>query len=146
MKSSAVAEPETATFYSWMGADEKGRAFPSGQVIHISGGTNVKSDDGKRIGTAVVEAHFNKGVCSTSNPEIIAELRRLMATENSGITEDKEEFYAHTMTAEQKMKRGAVIGKQQEQKLEEVTQENNRLRALLEDKGKNTPARRESTT
>ena len=132
-----AVEQEAVTFYSWLGADENGRKIPSSQIIHISGGESHRASDGSKIRVPVKEARFHHGVCNTSDEETIKELRRLCKVAGTGITEDKEEFYANTMTPQQAMRRQAVIGRQNAEKLDEALEENKKLRKRLEEMGKN---------
>ena len=132
---------KSVTFYSWMGRDAKGRAHASCQVVHISGGTRGKTDGGMMVGIPVVEARFNNGVCTTDNPEIIKELRRLAKDGKTSITEDHELYLSKTLSAEDQMKRATVAGNVAQEQNRELVQENNRLRQLLEKQGKADPGR-----
>jgi len=135
-------EVQAVVFYGWLGTDEKGRAYPTSQIIRISGGESRKTDDGGRVRVPVKEARFHNGRFETSDPEIIKELRRKAKLQGSGITESPEVFYSMTMSAEQQLKRQAVIGNEKAAQVESLTEENNRLRRMLEEKGKSEPAPR----
>lgn len=136
--------PETAvatevTFYNWLGRDSKGRAHATCQVIHISGGTRYKTDGGKMVGEPVVEARFANGICTTDNPEIIKELRRLAKDGATSITEDHGLYLSKIMTAEERLNRGLIRDEKAtaaaKAETESVKQENTRLRKLLEKQG-----------
>jgi hypothetical protein len=135
-----AVKQETATFYSWMGYDARERrAYPSSQIIYISGGTK-KVIEGQAVREPVVEARFHNGRYTTDNPEIIMELRRIAAIGGSCISEDKEVFYAATMTVAEREKRSVVVGKERAQEVDRLVKENNRLRDQLEKQAKKQTA------
>lgn len=123
-----VHEPETATFYCWVGNT------PSSQIIHISGGERKVDRGGEIIRTVDKNAQFHNGMFSTADPEVITVLRN-MCKPGSGITEDREVFYGATMTKEQQVRRSAAKASQLEGELSKEKEENSRLRKLLEKQG-----------
>lgn len=131
-----AVEQESVTFYSWLGADENGRNIPSSQIIHISGGQANRASNGDKIRVPVKEARFHNGTCTTSDPEKIEELRRLCKIPGTGLTEDREEFYARTMTPQQAARRARVLTAQTMDKNEELLRENKKLRDMLENQGR----------
>src|ERR1700678_3473687 len=131
-----LQEVAEVTFYNWLGADENGRHFPSGQIIHISGGQTNRAEGGtKGDKVPVVEARFHNGIYKTGNPEIIAGLRKLIKRGNSAITEDREEFYKATLTAKESMKRQVALNEKIIGENDELLQENTRMRQMLEAMG-----------
>lgn len=146
MTATAVAEKQEAvTFYSWMGI--AGRAgeehfCPSSQIVLISGGTKRLASDGSAVSVPVKEARFHNGTLTTDDPETIQSLRNLAARPGSCITENREEFYAATMTPNQKAKHAAVLGEQKDEQNRVLAEENKRLRQMLEQKASEEPAAR----
>jgi hypothetical protein len=126
---------EEITFYSFLGHDAKGRALPSSQVVHISGGERRLASDGGRVTVPLREARFHNGIFHTADPEIIKELRRLAKVPGTGITENKEVFYGATMTPEQKVQRANILAGEQAKVMEEKDKEINKLRQMLEERG-----------
>jgi multidrug efflux pump subunit AcrA (membrane-fusion protein) len=136
---------ETVTFYSWAGSNNPttgALAYPSSTAVNISGGVAKLANDGSKVRSVNKVAQFNHGVCQTDDPEIIAALRKLARTTNSGFTEDREEYYAHVMTTAEKAKRATLLNQQQAADNEKLREENRRLTAQLEEKGRETPTRR----
>ncbi len=123
-----MQEPETATFYSWVGTT------PSSQIIHMYGGERKVDSTGQIIRTVDVNAQFHNGMFSTSDPESIRILRN-MAKPGNGITEDREVFYNATMSKDQQVRRSAAKASQLEGDLAKEKEENSRLRKLLEKSG-----------
>lgn len=133
------------TFYSWCGRNnpETGaRAYPSCTVFNISGGTTQIAKDGSKVRTFNKVAKFNNGMLTTDDPEIIASLRKLARTTNSGLTENREEYYEMVMTTKEKAKRATLINQQQAEELARLKEDNLRMAAQLEEKGRETPTRR----
>jgi|SRR5690348_14959348 len=138
-------EVQAVTFYSWMGTaggpgEEHG--CPSGQVIKISGGQFFRTDDNRKVGVPLKEARFHNGICVTADPETIKELKRIARAPGSCITEDREVFYNATMTPKQRANRAVAVARIEKEENRQLTEENSRLRKLLEEKSKETPARR----
>lgn len=150
MTTEAAAEEkiETVTFYSWMGTAGRAgeeHACPSSQIIYISGGRRRVGNDGAMVREPVKEAIFSKGKCTTSDPETIASLRRIIARNpGGGLTENVEEFYAATLTPQQRAQRAGVLNQQTTQRNEDLERENQRLRQMLEEAGKAEPPRRKT--
>jgi len=135
-----MAEAEVVTFYNWLGNDHTGRSYPSNQVILISGGNSVIASDGSKVRQPVVEVRFHNGRADVSNPEAIEKLRKMiqesaMRGQPSSLSESVEEFYSHTLTAEQKARRANMVTQQVTGENFELREENARLRKMLEDKG-----------
>jgi hypothetical protein len=127
---------ETVVFYSWLGSDEKGRKIPSSQVIYLGGGQKRVANDGQTVQTPLCEAKFHNGVFQTSDPEKIAGVRLYIKKyPGSGVTENREEYYAATMTDEQKVRRANVLAGDRDQTISTLTLENDRLKKMLEEKG-----------
>jgi hypothetical protein len=129
-------EQETVVFYSWLGSDEKGRKIPSSQVIYLGGGQKRVANDGQTVQTPLCEAKFHNGVFQTSDPEKIAGVRLYIKKyPGSGVTENREEYYAATMTDEQKVRRANALAGDMDQAINQQAQEIDRLKGLLEKKG-----------
>ena len=139
--------PEVATFFSWMGVEAQTpenrnpRSYPSSQIIHISGGERVITSDGGRALAPLKEAKFHNGILQTDDPEIIAGLRKMIQSsarrgQQCNISEDREEYYLHTMTRDQVARRATALNEVTKQQLREAYKENDRLRTLLEEKSK----------
>jgi hypothetical protein len=148
MTAVAVEEKqETVTFYSWMGSEGRAgeeHACPSNQIIRISGGEAYRTSDGGKAKVPVVEARFQKGRFTTSDPTVIAELRRIIRNHPGGLSEDLEEFYAATLTPKQRANRAVALGQKAATERDELIQENRRLRDKLEQAGREEPARRKT--
>lgn len=125
----AIQEPETVTFYSWIGTT------PSSQIIHISGGGRMMDGSGEVIKTPDKFAKFHNGVHQSADPETIAMLRHLASKPGNGITEDRELFYQATMTKEQMVKRQTNLNNQLNSELAQAKDEISRLRKQLEKAG-----------
>jgi hypothetical protein len=136
---------EVATFYSWMGTAGRAgeeHACPSSQVIYISGGDKRVANDGSVVKTPVKEAIFNKGVCRTSDPEIIAKLRKIIREHPGGLSENVEEYYAATLTPQDRVKRQVHLGQQVANERDELIRENQRLKEKLLEAGREESPRR----
>jgi hypothetical protein len=145
MTTETTEKQETVTFYSWAGSNNPttgAEAYPSSTAVNISGGVSRVANDGSKVRSVNKVAQFVHGTCTTDDPEIIAALRRLARTTNSGFTEDREEYYAHVMTTAEKAKRQTALNQQQADQLEQLKEDNRRLTAQLEEKGRETPTRR----
>lgn len=89
MAQAAKAKVESVTFYAWI------EVYPSSMTIRISGGTRAKdANTGAILAMEHKEAKFNMGLLRTDDPEVIAEIRRLIE-KGETITEDKEVYLAH---------------------------------------------------
>lgn len=142
----AAVENEVVTFYSWMGITGRPgeeHSCPSSQIIAISGGQKKLASDGSAVMEPVVEARFHNGIFKTDDPAVIASLRKLIAKGGSGVSESMDEFYAATMSPKQRADRAKRLHQEDATQINSLTEENNRLRQLLEQKGKEEPARRQ---
>jgi hypothetical protein len=139
-----ATQQETATFYCWAGQDHKGRSMPSGQAIFISGGSKVLAKDGSTFQTPLIVGQFHNGMCVSSDPEVIEGLRKKCGA-GMGITEDREEYYNHVQTAEERARRTGNINSQLQGELNKANEklaENNRLIAKLQAQAAATPKTR----
>lgn len=131
--STAVQEPQVerdpVTFFSYIGRT------PSSQIIHISGGGRQVDSTGEIIRTPDKYAKFHNGIHQTSDEETIVMLRRLSSRPGSGITEDREVFYANTMNDKEMNRRQSNLVKHLEAENATFKEENSRLRRLLEERG-----------
>lgn len=133
----AVAQ-ETVTFYHWLGIKPDKSAYPSSEIVHISGGERIMSSNGP-VKAPMKEARFHNGIFTTDDPETIAVLRKFCAKPGSGYTESYEEYLAMVQTPAERLKRQAGQAQQQQAKTDEVLAENSRLKqklAQLEGKSK----------
>ena len=129
-----VAEPEEVEYFHWAGRDEKGRAYPSSEIIHISGGER-REFNGQVILMPAKHAQFRNGMLKTSDPETIKVLDRMCRDGSTAMSRDREVYYEHTMTAEQRLRRQGRLAEIQAQVIEEQKSEIGRLKARLEAMG-----------
>jgi hypothetical protein len=126
-----IDEPQVSqgpvTFYHWIDK------YPSSEIIHVSGGEKRISADGQAILLPEKAIHFHNGMYTTSDPEEIA----LMDLRGPawGITRDREEYYSHVLSANERLRRQAGQVTAMNQQLEERKKEEGRLRAKLEAAG-----------
>jgi|SRR5579864_8888931 len=125
----AVAQ-ETVTFYHWLGIKPDKSAYPSSEIVHISGGERIMSSNGP-VKAPMKEARFHNGIFSTDDPEVVAVLRKFCAKPGSGYTEDYETYLAAVQTPAERLKRQAGQATQQAAKNEEILSENSRLKAKV---------------
>ena len=111
---SIAIEPETATFYC--AREGKG----SNMRVYISGGEKHKDGAGKIFLTAMKEAQFNAGIYHTSDPEVIATLRRRAKDVATCLTEDYETYLEWVTPPEKQVTRLKA-------KLAAATDDRNRL-------------------
>lgn len=128
-------EQEDVTYFHWAGQDSKGRAMPSGEIIHISGGEKRISADGQAIIMPETFVQFHNGMITTSDPRIVAFLDKKCQDGGNCITKDREEYYAHTMTAEQRLRREGVLAVKKDEEIAEQKREISRLKEQLERAG-----------
>ena len=100
------APPTTQVYFHWAGMDSKGRSYPSSAIHHCSGGEKRVTLDGQAVITPVKDAHFHNGTFQTDDLELIAMLDRMCQNPGMCMTKDREIYYAHTMTAEERLRRG----------------------------------------
>lgn len=125
----AVAQ-ETVTFYHWLGIKPDKSAYPSSEIVHISGGERIMSSNGP-VKAPMKEARFHNGIFSTDDPETIAMLRKFCSRTGSGYTEDYETYLAAVQTPAERLKRQAGQAQIQTAKNEEILSENSRLKAKV---------------
>ena len=131
-----AVEQETVMFYSWLGSDEKGRKIPSSQVIYLGGGLKRVANDGQTVQTPVCEARFHNGVFQTNDPDKIAGLRLYIKKyPGGGVSENREDFYGATMTEQQKVTRAGILAAEKDGTIAQQSQEIDRLKKMLEEKG-----------
>jgi hypothetical protein len=126
-----AVQQETVTFYHWLGIKPDKSAYPSSEIVHISGGERVLGANGIPIKAPMKEARFHNGIFSTDDPEVIAVLRKFCSRAGSGYTENYEEYLAAVQTPAERLKRQANIGQLAEEQKQELLTENSRLRATI---------------
>lgn len=83
-------EQGEVVFYAWI--DGGNQSQPSSMTIRISGGQRVRDpQSGSIAALGYKEIRFNMGILRTSDPEVIAELRKQIKNGDT-ITEDKEVY------------------------------------------------------
>lgn len=151
--SAAEAQPgpvEQQEYFHWAGLDSQGRAYPSSEIIHISGGERRVMANGEPYTLPLKDVHFHNGMYRTTDPEEIRVLDQMCLNAGMCMTKSREIYYDHTLTKEQRLQRkvnmanqqNAVIG-QQNSEIEQLRrelatekQEKGRLAQMLEEKGK----------
>jgi len=121
-------QPESRTFYHWIDK------YPSSEIIGVKGGVSRLASDGSKVREPVLEARFHNGVLTTSDPDVIAAMEKLMRS-SPGYTEDREEYYSHVLTADETKRRLANQNSELRAENEQNKEEIGRLRAMLEERG-----------
>jgi len=94
-----VQQEEVTFFCSMPGSDADHPFVPCAQTI-VWGGGRDKDGHGNIYQRAGNEVRFSRlGVYRTADPGVIAHIRACAKNPSSGITEDKEVFYARTLPA-----------------------------------------------
>jgi hypothetical protein len=137
------APPQEVEYFHWAGQDSNGRAYPAGTIHHISGGEKRVTTDGQAVIAPEKAAHFHNGMFKTSDPDIIAVLDRMCLNPGMCMTRDREVYYAHTLTREQRLVRQGNLATSQSNEITRLREElatekheKGRLAQMLEEKGK----------
>jgi hypothetical protein len=119
------------TFYHWLGMKPDKSAYPSSEILRISGGERVMGANGVPTRAPMIEARFHNGILTTEDPETITVLRKFCAKAGSGYTESYEEYLAAVMTPAERLKRQANQANTVAEENKEVLAENSRLKQKL---------------
>jgi hypothetical protein len=116
-------EVEEQEYFHWAGLDSTGRAYPSSEIIHISGGERRILANGEAFLNPLKDAHFHNGMYRTNDPEIIKVLDRMALNDGTCITKSREVYYDHTLTKDQRLQRKVNMANAQTGEIEKLRAE-----------------------
>jgi len=95
-----MEKQEKVVFFAWQEVDpettpKKIRAVPSRMSLAVSGGNLCVDANGRKFVEPFKEVRWDAGKLETSDPEVIAAVRKLMASGERNITESEEEYLRH---------------------------------------------------
>ena len=88
MENTVPLVQENITYYHWAGRDAKGRAYPSSEIIHVSGGESRVTTDGQKVIMPEEHIDFHNGMYTTNDPNKIKVLERFCANPGNCVTRD----------------------------------------------------------
>jgi hypothetical protein len=130
-----LEQPEVEYFH-WAGRKVDGSAYPSSEVIHISGGARRISSDGQIGHDAEKFVNFVNGHYRTDDPEIIKALDKMLLNSGQCMSRSREDFLNATLTAAERLKRNANMSTLKDEIIAADKKEIGKLKALLEEQGK----------